>query len=103
MPASSVIVGGNEARIQRLPSSRVGRNSPPSSEPTNPQATRNITPSTTVILRLFRDQWSTGKYSDRNVLTTKVSTSLTCAGSNRDDRHGVTVKVAINAPTSAYP
>src|SRR6516225_9371227 len=103
MPASNVIVGGREARIQRFPSSRVGRNSLPSSEPRNPATTRKIMPSTTVIFRLFRDQRSTGKYSDRNILTRKVSTSLTCAGSKRDDRHGVTVKVAINAPTSAYP
>src|SRR5258707_6325958 len=41
IPASSVMVGGITARIQRLPSSSLGRNSVPSRNPRLRHSTRN--------------------------------------------------------------
>ena len=51
MPASSDMVGGMVARIHRLPSSSVGRNSLPSREPTKTLTRRKTPPIAIVILR----------------------------------------------------
>ena len=60
MPASSEIVGGIVARIHRLPSSRVGRNSPPSRGASTPATARNATPIATTIARCDNAQCRTG-------------------------------------------
>ena len=60
MPASSDMVGGMVARIHKLPSSSVGRNSEPRRDPTNPDTTRKISPIATVNFRWASDQRSTG-------------------------------------------
>jgi hypothetical protein len=51
IPALSDIVGGMDARIQRLPSSSVGKNSLPSRDPMTPLPTRKSAPSAMVIVR----------------------------------------------------
>ena len=60
MPASSEMVGGIDARIHRLPSSSVGRNSLPSREPRKPLTPRKTSPIAIVIGLLSSDQRSTG-------------------------------------------
>src|SRR5215468_6199146 len=101
MPASSDMVGGMDALIHRFPSSSVGKNSLPNLDPTTALAARKIIPAAIVILRLLSDQRSAGVKTRRKLRTTLVSTSSTCSGSKSEARHGVTVKVAMSAPTSA--
>ena len=52
-PASSVMVGGITARIQRLPSSSFGRNSVPSRAPSTPTTIRKAA-AIVAAIRAFR-------------------------------------------------
>ena len=101
MPASSDMVMGIEARIQKLPSSSAGRNSDPRKLIRTPINTRKPQPNATTSLRRDSAQLSTGEYTLRRPRTTTVSTSPILSGIANDASTGVMVKVAINAPASA--
>ena len=60
MPASSDMVGGIVARIHRLPSSSVGKNSLPSRDPRKRLKAKKTTPIAIVIPVFRKDQRSTG-------------------------------------------
>ncbi len=101
-PASSDIVGGMEARIQRLPSSSAGRNSLPRREQQARSATRKPTPTATMSPAMRERQ-----IEHRRVDATQrphhdaSRPPAPASGSSSDASTGVTVKVAISAPASA--
>ena len=102
VPASSEMVGGIDALIQKLPSSSAGRNSLPSRTPQPQLKARNAIPSRHRDLRLREAPSAAPAYKlERKARTITVSVSSICLGSSSAARTGVTVKVASNAPASA--
>ena len=100
MPASSVMVGGITARIQRLPSSSFGRNSVPSRAPSRPQTSR----------KAARSWPTTDNDAPRSGSTMLIDLADAAApersrpprprqASRIEDITGVTVKVAMTAPS----
>ena len=100
-PASSVMVGGITARIQRLPSSSLGRNSVPSRAPSTPTMNRKANAIIARDSRIANRQRQQGQIDPADLRTRKVSISCILSGSRTEASTGVTVKVAITAPISA--